>query len=138
MPEDKLKRFIWWRPVLGFALSFGPLAALFFVFTHSGYLRSVTEKVTPEMEKEIRQELSKSWKEESLSREPSIWNWDDGGTITKLKTRSDDFGFRITDKTGKREVYQVDWQGSSYAVWASRPIQMTWVLHKITGELHER
>jgi hypothetical protein len=129
--EDKSSRFIWWRPVLGFALSFGVLAALFFVFRNSGYLRPVTEKVAPEMEKEIWQELSKSWKEESLSEEPSIWNWDDGGTLTKLKQKPDHLGFRMTDMTGERRVYQVDHGGASYALRANDHMQVTWGLIQI-------
>lgn len=130
--EDKSRKFIWWRPVLGFVISLGFVAGILFVSAVWGLAPPATEAVEPAMEQEIRLELSKFWRPEELSKDPSIWNWDDGGTLTKLKQKPNHLGFRVTDMTGERRVYQVDHAGRSYALRAKDHLQLTWGLTEIS------
>ncbi len=127
--------FVWWRPIVAFLASFCFLVGIGFFFKlAAGEWKSSTEPVSAEMEREIRQEVLRHWRKGELSKEPSLWNWDDGGSITKLKSTPGHLGFRITDKTGRREVFQVDWKGASYGVRAAEPIQLRWIMQEVAGE----
>lgn len=128
-------KFVWWRPIVGFLISLCFALGIGFIFKlAAGEWRSRIEPVSAEMEREIRQELLKHWRKDEISKEPSVWNWDDGGSITKLTSTPGHLGFRVIDMTGRREIFQVDWKGSSYGVRAAEPIQLRWILQEVAGE----
>lgn len=130
MTADKTNKFIWWRPVLAYVALMSLIAAIYFVLAK--IRPPSTEPVTPSHSLKIRAELARVWSADDLSSEPSLWNWDIGGTLTKLKKSPSQSGFRITDKTGERQIFQVDFHGASYALQASDDDQFTWGLTELS------